>query len=491
MIQQVGYNINSHNNISFKGKGLNLATNFDGKYLKDLDGEPVSGYFIKTLKSGKNFFAEYKNGLLRKAGVSSNGKTNIRNYSYNADGKLIKVEKNEEDVFIKDCGYIDSDIISYYETINHGKIELGYNSNNQKIAAIIKPKLLHSIFTYVGNSVQEMRYKITNAETDGYNFWVRRTPGKQNDDNIIDTDLLKKIVKNKQTGNITITSIKMKNTTELVEKDKNGKVLSVVRTAFNKDAKPVWIRETDGEENLLFERKVSYNQNGNIKTDMIYDAKSLELPYYKEITYNANEQIAKEKLYNEEKILQVIHENTYNDAGKLVKAEIYNPKGKILEREVFKYNKDADLIFSHYIGTDKEDLLEGYYKYENNKIKYELEKYDESIEESFYDENNNLEKFIIKDTNNIVQKSYIHTHKNNVLTNTVCKDGEGNIFCTIEHEITKLPDKKIHTKIFRDKNNNFIVREQITYTDEDELYAYFDKNGKSVPSFYYLKYLNY
>ncbi len=486
MIPNVGYN-----DKTFFGSGLNALTRFDGKYLKDADGL-VSGYFITPLKNGKSILTEYKNGLLKSASLNINGITRQKTYSYNADGKLLNVKQDGEDVFVKDCGYVDSDTISYYETINGGKIEIGYNSKHQKIASVIKPKLLRSIFIDLGNKFIEKRYKITNAETDGQHFWVYPSKNPNNDPYDLDMDFLKKLERDKTTGSTTVTTIEMKNTTKLVEKDKDGKIISIVRTAFNDKARPTWIKETDAVGNILFERKITYaKDNETMLNEFIYDAKTKALPYYQETTYYKGKYVLISRLYDADKKLQATHHNTYSDFGKVLKSEVRNAKGKVLERETFKYDKNQNLIFSHYTGTDKDSILEGYYRYQNGRITYEKEIYENTIEETHYDRFFNPKRFTIKDLNGKLIKAYVHTYKNGNLKKTECQNSEGKVFFNIYHKIREFGDAKIHDKVFKDPNGKFLFLEEITYKSNDVNYAYYDINGDSIPAYDYLKYINY
>lgn len=486
MIKNVGYN----DKINFCARGLNALNHFEGKYLKDSDGL-VTGYFISPLKNGKNLLTEYKNGLLKSASLNKNGVISKKSYSYTADGKLINVKQNGEDIFVKDCGYVDSDTISYYETINDGKIELGYNSKNQKIAAVIKPKLLRSIFVRIGNTIREMRYKITNAETDGHHFFVYPCKNPKDDLYELETDLFKRIERNKATGSTTITTVEMKNTTKLVEKDKNGNIVSIVRTAFNKKTQPIWIIETDANENRLFERKINYDKNGDKIKEIFYDAKSQAVPYYQYRTYYKGEYILSSKLFDEDMKLQAVQHNTYNDYDKLVKSEIFNEKGKMLECETFKYDKNQNLLSSHYIGSDNDGLLEGYYRYKNGKPIYEKERYADCIEETVYNSDSNPIEYTIRDLKGKLIKSFKHTYNNGKLKKTECMDSSGNLYFTISHFIKQSDENKIHTKIFKDSNGKFIVKEKITYTDTDTKYDYYNKNGKAVPLSDYAQYIDY
>ena len=469
-------------------KGLSANTYFDGKFLKR--GEDlVSGLFMTKLKSGKNLFAKYENGLLKTVRLNSGGKKIHKTYHYNQEGKLLKVIKNGDEVFNKNCGYVESDTISFYEVTNKG-IELGYNSEGEKITAVIKPKYLRSLFTRVNNVVQEMRYRITNITSDAHNWYITQGKDPNNTGNQIETEFIKKFVRNKTNGNLEITSIPKKNITHIVEKDKDGRILSTVKTIFNKNEQPIWVKELDANGKLIFERKITYNDDANKMAELIYDSRQ-EIPFYKYTAFSPDELILQSKLFDKNKNLMSVHENIFDNSGRITESKISDAKGNILEKEVFKRDKNGVLISSHYVGADADGLLEGYYIYKNGIVIKEKERFSDFIEDSLYGVNKKLLEYKVSDTKGNLLKIFNHMYsaKGN-LKKTIRKDANGDILYTINHKRITKKDKYIQERIFKDKNDKFIIKERVTYNQKDIQYSYFDEQNKLASPKNFLKYLN-
>lgn len=486
MIFPIGYNdrLRKNSNPSFKAIG---NFKFSGKIL--LDGkERVTRTFIVPLKSGKRLFVEYKNGLLRKSNYGDNNEIITKKYFYTADEKLIRVEQDGEDVFTKDCGYVDSDIISYYESINGGKIELGYDTSGRKISAVVKPKLTQSLFTYLGNTISEMRYKITNAEI--YKDGMFIYPGESGKYEL-ESKFIKRLDRNLDNGNISVTTYNGYNKTTTIEKDKKGNIVSTYHIWLDKTQKPIRSRKFDANENLIFDKETTYDDNGLKINDIIYD--KLEGEFYKDITYDKNGNIIMSKISDMDKNVYTTIKNSYNENGDLSRTVNLDAKGKVVEEENFIYDKNGEISESHYKGycTDSDDILEGHYYYKNGIKNKEIEILKDNIEESYYNDKGKIIKYVIKDKNNNILRTYSQTYYNkyNKIKKTTLTDSNDNIVYYIDHSYKYKGDDLAHTKIFRKANGEFIFKEIIINSDNNVEHIYLDKQNKIVNPQKYAQYI--
>lgn len=486
MIQPIGYRIDQRNNsrVSFSGLG---NYQFYGKVLYN-GKEKVTQIFMFPLKSKKMLFMDYKDGLLRRAGLTVDGKTSVKKYQYTADNKLINVQKDGYDVFTKDCGYVDSDAISYYDSINNGAIELGYDSAGKKIAAVIKPKLIKSIFNYIDNTINEMRYKITNVEVIDGDSW-RIYPGESGNYEI-ESKFSKRLSKNLQNGHVTVTTYDHNNTATVIEKDKAGNIVSTIKTQFNKLEKPIWSVETDANGVMVFEKYTSYDPAGNKINDKIY-CKS-EGDFIKDHTYDIDGNIIQTKITDLEGNVYSTVQNTYNQDGKLLNTKNIGANGNIFEKEEYIYDKKGNLAESHYIGSGSElyDLQEGHYYYAKEKLVKEIEHYIGSVEESYYNKSGKLEKFVVKDLKTKTEYAYLHKYnRNGKLLNTTKVDGNGNVIFTMDHSFKTTGIGEAHTKIYKNPNGEFVIKEVIITTENGTKSIYQDAEGHIIDPTPYLEYI--
>ena len=489
MILPIGYSIGQRNNYNNTFTGYSAFKNmqFHGKLL--YDGEDrVTQLFMFPLKSKKMIFMDYKDGLLRRAGLTVDGKTSVKKYQYTADNKLINVQKDGFDIFTKDCGYVDSDAISYYDSINNGAIELGYDTSGKKVTAVIKPKLVKSFFTYIGNTINEMRYKITNVEVVEGDSW-RIYPGEAGNYEI-ESKFEKRLSRNLQNGHVTVTTYDKNNITTMIEKDKSGKIVSTVKTRFNKAEKPVWSIETDADGVMTFEKYTSYDAAGNKINDRIYC--KADGDFIKDITYDANGNVIQTKICDLEGNVYSTIKNTYDENGKLLNTKNFDKNGKITENEDYVYDKRGNLIESHYqgSGTELDDLQEANYYYKKGKVVKEIERYVDSVTESYYNKRGKIERYIVKDL--VSGKEYVYLHKygkNGRISLTTKTDDKGNVLFSIDHSFKTNNIGVAHTKVYKNPNGEFIVRVVSFITDKGSKTLYQDAEGHIIDPTPYLKYI--
>ncbi len=484
MITPIGYKINNRikPHTDFTGfKDLK----YHGKILYD-GQDRVTQAFMMPLKSGKRLFLDYKNGLLKRAGISGKDESWVKKYFYTGDEKLIRVEKDGVDIFTKDCGYIDSDTISYYESINNGAIEIGYDTSGKKATAVVKPKLVKSFFTYIGNTINEMRYKITNVEVLDGNSW-RIYPGEAGNYEI-ESKFAKRISKNLQNGHTTITTYDKNNMTTMIEKDKTGKLVSVIKTKFNKAEKPIWTAEFDKNGIKIFEKNTSYDDAGNKIHDKIYN--KAEGEFIKDITYDKIGNITETQVSDTSGNIYSTIKNKYNANGDIINTKNINSNGAVTEEENFIYDKNNKLLESHYkgSGTDDDDILEGHYYYKNGVISKEIEHFNSGIEESYY-RKGKIVKYVLKDTKGNVQKIFTQKYKAGKIKTTTRTDGDNNIVYTIDHSYKYNDQGEAHTKIFKKPNGEFIVREVIITTGNGVNSIFQNKEGEIINPAPYLQYI--
>ena len=489
MIQPIGYNISqrSNYNTSFTGYPVFKDLQFNGKVLCD-GKERVSRIFMMPLNSGKRLFLDYKDGLLRRSGLTEDGLTGVKKYQYTANDKLINVEKDGYDVFTKDCGYVDSSEIAYYESINRGVIELGYDISGRKITTVVKPKLIKSFFTYIENTINEMRYKITNVEVVEGNTW-RIYPGEKGNFEI-ESKFSKRLSRNLHNGNMQITTYDGNNTTTTVEKDKFGDIISTIKTQYNKEEKPIWVIETDKYGNMIFQKYTNYDDAGNKISEKIFN--KADGDFIKDITYDKNGKITMTQISDPNGNVYGTVKNTYNDFGNIINTKNIDANGTVTENEDFIYDKHGKLLESHYTGSgnEPEDIQEGDYYYKNGKIYKEIERFIDSIEESYCNKQGKLEKFNVKDSLGNLINSYTHKYNRaGKLKHTIKTDRNNNIVFTIDHSFKTKDIGEAHTKIYNDPNGNFVIREVIITTETGTKSIYLDNEGKIINPAPYLNYI--
>ena len=293
-------------------------------------------------------------------------------------------------------------------------------------------------------------------------------------------------------------------------KDKNGNIISQLKTLLDKNSKPMWEKIINDGSLLvdfksffskegLKEKEISilnfqyfksafdktFDPSGNIVKERIIerskndDIKGINIFKRK---FDENNLMIKENKFKEtgsgEKLIYTIKKE-YNSCKLPVKEDFYNAKGELENSEYNVYDKRGRLRVSGYHEYGKYPES-GYVVYDKNGIirkKAILDEIEDSITEEYYDKNSLYIKKIIKNEEGLIFHKYdfiYDTDKKNRIK-TIKRDGNNNIELTIDYFKDK--DNKA-IKVYKGPDGKLIGKEFIREDEKGYKHHFTNSEGK-------------
>lgn len=485
-------------NLHYCGKILKQGNNF------------FSGSFFKTLPSGKSLCLDYKNGLLKRS-VISNGEINTKVYDYDNSKRLIKVNNNGKDVFVKEIKNKLGIEFRRSEIINDN-IYKSYDRDDNLLFNRILSKALSSNFLHyhsnlLGDVIKEDRYFISNLVPDGKgNYCIKVDKGCPVEPVFEWYKTIYKLLESNHTAVLERDGNKISG----FVKDSEGQPIGKLDTLLDRNNNPLWERASN-ENGVLMDFKSTYSDEGlleremsvinlkNIKTvsDKTFDAnrnvineRTVEQTISGEsnFSYSYARKFDKNNLMTEEKKFkdvdgekQLVYKinNEYNSQNQLTKKEYYNPKDELETVEYNIFDKENILRVSGY--KNFEDGVEsGYDVFDKsgNLRKRAVMYEDESVEE-LYDKEGFLKKWISKDENGIIKSKYEYYYDSvsKMKIKSVKKDKDNNILYSEDILYPKKKGSAKEIKIYKDASGNLLGK-QFIYADDIDGYKFIYTNSK-------------
>lgn len=373
-----------------KINSIDKSFNFDGKFLKK-QRYKYSGTFYTKLRSGKSLGLEYEKGLLKMSSLFDGDKISIKTYKYDNGNRLINVQRDFKDVFVKAIKHNLGLEYTRTEIINH-VISRTFDSNNKLKKYVISPKLLFGFIKYFDNLSVETRYFLNQAKYTG-NGHIKL---KFNEGNpILNNGVIDKtIIRTKNGGRAVITGDTNKfQGTYTNYLGQSGPEMSYLT---DKKGNPLWIQVQDSKNKWMYDKKVQYDNLGNKKRE-IYSECNCKL--FTENTFdNRGNIILSRKLNSEGRLIQKT-ESVYNDKNLLLKEKTFDRNNKLIEYTINRYDKNSVLRTAITTYYDNYGSYKNVTKYDKNGHIIKLtEIYKDVKFETYYDLNENIIKFIEKDS---------------------------------------------------------------------------------------------
>ncbi len=450
-----------------------------GKILKQ-GNKYFSGSFFKNLPSGKNLCLDYKNGLLKRS-VISNGEISTKVYDYDDSKRLVKVNDNGKDVFVKEIKNKLGIEFRRTENVNDNIFKSYDKDGNMLFNRILSKALSSNFFRYhsnlLGDVIKEDRYFISNLVQDGKgNYCIKVDKGCPVEPAY---EWFKTIYKLSQ-SNHTVVLERDGNKISGFVKDSDGQQIGKLDTLLDRNNNPLWERASN-ENGVLMDFKSTYSDEGlleremsvinlkNIKTisDKTFDAnrnvineRAVEqtmsgesnFSYSYERKFNENNLMTEEKKYKDvdgEKQLVYKINIEYNSQNQLIKKEYYNSRDELEAIEYNVYDKDKILRVSGY------------------------KNFEDSVESSYdvFDKNGIIRKRAILYGDESVEELY---DKNGFNTKWILKDDKGNIIEKYKYLYDVVTGKKLSAERF--EGDNFVYKADYSYSDGKETIVYKDVN---------------
>ena len=360
-----------------KINSVDKSFQYAGKILKK-DGKKYTGSFFIKLNDKKTVGLRYEKGLLKFASMNDGEASQFKTYTYDSKNKLINIQKNGKDIFVKEIKHNIGLKYTRDELVNN-IISKTFDSKNRLIKYVISHKLIFGFIEYLDNLSIETRYFLNLARYMGDGHIVLKN---NYGDPILNNGVVDKTIVRMKNGAKTIISGEPNNLKGkyINPQGKNGATIHYLN---DDKGLPVRTIVTDNDSKLLYERKINYDDFGNKKREIFSDYKGknftenffdengniiiskrlnskLEEIQRIEYKYNENNLVLEDKTYNRDnKLVEETHKTYYPDnkvnicetvyydnSGSYKNIYEYSPKEKL--KKLTEIYNDADLKFETY-----------------------------------------------------------------------------------------------------------------------------------------------
>ena len=456
-----------------KINSVDKSFQYAGKILKK-DGKKYTGSFFIKLNDKKTVGLRYEKGLLKFASMNDGEASQFKTYTYDSKNKLINIQKNGKDIFVKEIKHNIGLKYTRDELVNN-IISKTFDSKNRLIKYVISHKLIFGFIEYLDNLSIETRYFLNLARYMGDGHIVLKN---NYGDPILNNGVVDKTIVRMKNGAKTIISGEPNNLKGkyINPQGKNGATIHYLN---DDKGLPVRTIVTDNDSKLLYERKVNYDDFGNKKREIYSDYKGKN---FTENFFDENGNIVISKRLNSklEEIQRI--EYKYNENNLVLEEKTYNRDNKLVEETHKTYYPDNKVSICETVYYDNSGSYKNIYEYSpKEKLKKLTEIYNDADLkfETYYDRYEREKLYVEKDLNDNVLsiKKYINDKYGRV--KTVVKDGKNKERYHIEHYNSMTDEIMENTNVYKTPADDFLGKEIIRHNNETETTEYIYLNSKN------------